>query len=71
MRNSFRLGILRVISACWVPRSISRVVIWAWNSTEAGCFRTLSKWSLRFLRTLLTWDLASVGGRLAAGRTEQ
>jgi hypothetical protein len=41
------------------------VVIWAWNSKEAGCLSTLNRCSLRFLRTLLTWDLASVGGRLA------
>ena len=58
---------LRAISACWVPRSTSRVVIWGWKSPEDGWRRTLRRCSFRFLRTLLTWDLASVGGRLAAG----
>lgn len=67
LRASLLLGMLRAISAWGVPRSTSRVVIWAWNSKEAGCLRTLNRCSLRFLRTLLTWDLASVGGRLAVG----
>lgn len=71
LRSSFMLGILREISACCVPRSISSVVIWAWNSTDAGCFRTLRRWSLRFFRTLLTWDLARVGGRLAVGGNKE
>ena len=71
LRASLPLGMLRAISAWGVPRSTSRVVIWAWNSKDAGCFRTFNRCNLRFLRTLLTWDLASVGGKLAARKVQE
>ena len=43
LRASRGLGMLRAISACWVPRSTRRVVIWGWKSPEDGCRRTLSR----------------------------
>lgn len=56
----------RVISLCGIPRSSSRVLIWPWNSRLQGCLRTDTKCSFRFFLTLLTCDLARVGGRFAA-----
>ena len=50
-------------SDCVAPRSVRRVVICGMKSEEALCRSKASICILRFLRTLLTWDLARVGGR--------
>lgn len=65
LRCSRGAGVERVISLWGIPRSSSRVLIWPWNSRLQGCLRTATKCSFRFFRTLLTWDLARVGGRFA------
>lgn len=65
LRCSRSAGVERVISLWGMPRSSSRVLIWPWNSRLHGCFNTATRWSFRFFLTLLTWDLASVGGRFA------
>ena len=51
----------------WVaPRSVSNVVMLYLNSAASGILSSASICILRFLRTLLTWDLDSVGGRFTA-----
>ena len=48
------------------PRSVRSVVMLVKKfSATVGCLRRVNSWFLRCFRTLDTWDLASVGGRLA------
>lgn len=68
LRGSRGTGVERVISLCGIPRSSSKVLIWPWNSRLQGCLRTDTRCSFRFFLTLLTWDLARVGGRFATKR---
>ena len=53
----------RLTSDCVAPRSVSRVVMLVRKSTARGCFNKDNICILRFFLTLLTWDLAKVGGK--------
>jgi hypothetical protein len=46
------------------PRSVRSVVICVIWSCEAGCLSSDNMCIFKFFRTLLTWDLARVGGKL-------